>query len=840
MMKHITIKKCISFLLSIFLFLSVFMLPASASDTDIAESDTYVLNRDGNGEQLFLYQSPCMIGYDINNKYGGNGVPIQAFIFTMYNSVTNEHFPTYCSDINITAVQGTDYRRLNLEDSPFSGSAAGQVRAILQNGFYIIPIDGESSDAHEARVKAKVAELAEAANVENLTVGEAIAATQTAIWQVVHGSALSFPKFCRYVFNPTNTKYASLCSYSELRYKDNALINNTIKAVYDYLINLEPVAATGKTVSPASFVDLNDPVLTKNDDGTYDVSVKVTVDVDMVSDDILTLRAKLTEEFYTKTQLSDGEQTLTLTIQNVPAAIARDKVSLSISGYQTAADFFFFDASGERTKSQAMVGYNNSRLPVYAEVVSADERILNIYKSTNVEIDNDSSVNKPLSNITFDIFPVADMDEFLSGDVELPDATEYSYPELPEYSITTDSNGRASFNFLHHGLPDGVYLIVEHSHPSIVKPIEPFYLFVPMTSPDGKELIYDITVKPKNEIKGGVNIEKDVISVGNNEASVDAYEPHTWIIGATVPEDISVGKSFVITDTLDNRLDYLGNMRITIENDDNETFIPVQLISGTDYKLSVTDTDSMSEGKPSDSFRIEFTGTGMNKIATTIGKNNFSSYMLRIYFDAQINANAEMATRIPNQAHLNYVNAAGIEFNKQSDVPFVFTGAINLLKQDATNNSKALAGAVFEIYRHATEEEINSQDTRLTEIPGVSGKMIKMYFFDNSMLQGEKVTSVTSDINGKVAIYGLAYGKYYLLEVQAPAGYNILSEASELIIDDSSHITGNEVIILNRTGTLLPETGGMGTAAFTMIGITLMCISCLILFINRRKLFKIS
>lgn len=833
MKKHISTKKLISFLLSVFLILSLATVPVSAEDIEITESNTYVLNRDGNGEQLFQYQSPCMIGYDIDNQNGGNGIPIQAFIFTMFNSVTNEYFPTYCSDINITAVQGTDYRRLNLEDSPFSGSAAGRVRAILQNGFYIIPIEGESSADHEARVYAKTAELARAAGIENLTVGEAIAATQTALWQVIHGSSLSFPKFCRSVFNPRNTKYGSLCSYNELRTKNIDLINTTIKSVYDYLLSLAPVAATERTVSPASFEDIQDPVLSLNADGTYNISVTTTVNTDMVEGDSLTLKAQLNDSYYAKTQLTGGNQAVTLTISNVPASLASEDVNLSISGYQTASGFFFFDAVGGRTTSQAMVGYNNSRLPVYAEVVAAEERILNIHKSTKATADDGSEVLIPLSNIIFDVFPVATMDEYLYGNVQLPDATEYNYPALAEYTLITDANGQASMNFLHHGLPDGVYLVVERDHPSIVQPIDPFYLFVPTTSPEGDELIYDITVRPKNDIKDDVVIEKDVISVGNDESSQNAYDPHTWIISTTVPEDITAAQSFVITDTLDNRLDYTGNVRVCLEKKDGSV-TPVELTAGTDYKLVVNDVDSLSADKLSDSFRVALTGVGMSKISKSVGANDFTQYMLRVYFDAQINANAEIAAEIPNRAELKYTNAAGIEFNKESDIPYVYTGGINILKADASDESIMLPGAVFEIYRPATEAELAAADNAVTEIPGVAEKVVKVSFFDNDNLQGNKVTSATSDNDGKVSAYGLAYGKYYLVETKAPEGYNLLSEPKEITIDSTSHTEGNEVVILNKTGSLLPETGGIGTTVFTVSGILLMCVAGIILY-KRRK-----
>ncbi len=826
-------KRIMAFILSLLMMMSVITVPSFAQDTEITEADTYVLNRDGNGLPLFFYQSPCMLGYDFNNQLGGNGIPIQAFVFTMYNSISQEHFPTYCVDINVTAVPGADYRRLNLEDSSYSKNAAGKVRAILQEGFYIIPISGESDADHQARVNAKTAALAKAAGVEGLTTGEAIAATQAAIWRVIHGPELSFPKFCRYVFNPTNTKYASLCSYSELRYKNNALINSTIEAAYNYLISLAPVAPTAKAVSPASFTDLNDPVFTPNNNGTYNVSVTTTVDVEMAAGDALTLKAKIGDNYASQVDLTNGKQVVTLTLKDVPASLISEDVILSISGYQTSAEYFFFDATGDRGSSQSMVGYNNSRLPVYAQVRAEEDRVLNIYKTAKVAVGNDAYVNKPLSNISFDIFPVATREEYMSGAVILPDATEYNHPQYADYTITTDENGEASFSFTHYGLPDGVYLVVEHPHPSIVSPIEPFYLHVPMTDPDTGEELYEITIKPKNDVKGSVYIEKDVTSIGNDQSTVNAYEAHRWIIGSTIPEDIATGKSYVITDTLDNRLDYLGNLIVILEKNGEEA--GVTLTPDDDYILTVTDVDSLLEAKPRDSFKIELTVNGMNKIANAIGNNSFNSYMLRVYFDAQINANAEMGTQIPNSANLQYINAVNFEFIEKSDTPVVYTGGVNLLKVDFKNTNKTLAGATFELYRAATPEELAAGDARLTQIDGVVGKVIKVAFFDNSSLMGEKVTSVVSGEDGKLSIYGLAYGKYFLVETAPPAGYNPLGETYELTINELSHNDENVIVVKNKSGVILPSTGGIGTTVYSVGGISLITVALVLLYIKKRR-----
>lgn len=542
-----TLHKYASLLLAVILLLSVAVIPVAAEEN----VDLYVFLRDGNGQPLYLYQSPCMIGYNLNGANQGLDSPIQAFLYTMYNTKTEEHFPTYCTDINITAVQGAYYRRMNLEYSPFAGSAAGKIRAILQNGFYIIPKDGESDSDHAARVAARTAALGNAAGIADLTTGEAIAATQAAIWRAAHGSALTFPKFCKYVFNPQNTKYGSLCSYSILKDMDNALISNRIEKVYNYLLKLAPVQATSQVVSASSFVKMENLVITDNGDGTCSVSVDVTVDVDMGPEDSLMLYTTLADKPSAEVPLNNGQQTCTLTIPAVPAEDSSSgDIKLFVSGTQTVSGFFYFDAEGGREASQAMVAYDNSQQPIFLELTAAPK-------------------------------------EGTGGDPDIP------------------------------------------------------------------------------------------------------------------------------------------------------------------------------------------------------------------------------------------------------DVPVVSTGDIQLLKVDADQQTP-LAGATFEVYRSATAEELNADGNNLVTIPGLTTKMVKVSFYSNADLTGDPVTSVTTGNDGKAAIYGLPYDTYYLVETEAPAGYNLMAECKELTLDTTSY----KITIENKAGTFLPSTGGIGTTTYTAGGMTLICIACLLLYMSKRKMIE--
>lgn len=104
-------------------------------------------------------------------------------------------------------------------------------------------------------------------------------------------------------------------------------------------------------------------------------------------------------------------------------------------------------------------------------------------------------------------------------------------------------------------------------------------------------------------------------------------------------------------------------------------------------------------------------------------------------------------------------------------------------------------------------------------------------------------TTITTPANGKVDFQGLKNGEYTLTETKAPAGYNKLASAIGVRVDgqndgtdttnatvtitydnnngsDYDQTASNGVIpVHNKSGVTLPGTGGMGTIAFTVIGV---------------------
>ena len=167
------------------------------------------------------------------------------------------------------------------------------------------------------------------------------------------------------------------------------------------------------------------------------------------------------------------------------------------------------------------------------------------------------------------------------------------------------------------------------------------------------------------------------------------------------------------------------------------------LTKDTDYKLNVT---SEGDGKDTE-FNI-----ALNK--TYLAKSDFYasniSYVI-VTYSAVLNKYAVVGTTgNPNEdVELTYGNSSSVA-SVPGNTVYVYTYGVNVMKKN--ENGSALSGAKFSIYKTSANAQ-NNQNA---------------------------IGSGTSDSNGKVTFLNsageevkLQSGTYYIVETQAPSGYNV-------------------------------------------------------------------
>ena len=321
----------------------------------------------------------------------------------------------------------------------------------------------------------------------------------------------------------------------------------------------------------------------------------------------------------------------------------------------------------------------------------------------------------------------------------------------------------------------------------------------------------DLTIAEKNGVpsveKGVSNIQNGTYESTNNASIGDTVYFQTTITAQPGAQN------YVLHDKMTKGL--------TLKNDSIVVKKGESPVATSDYTLK---TSGFIDGC---TFEIVFVQTfcdGLQK-----------DEKITVTYSATLNANAV----IGNDANTN-TNKTLLSYGDSQKTTEVTTNTktfkMDVFKYTENRNDKTkkdgLADAVFTLKKVGKTNTINFVKETPDEINGDIYRVAKT---------GETgtVTTITSPDSGKFTIKGLSAGTYKLEETKQPAGYNKLSGPVTVVIDMDGKVTvgGTEVTqvdVENKTGTVLPSTGGMGTTMIYLIGGVLVLGSGVVLVTKRR------
>lgn len=333
-------------------------------------------------------------------------------------------------------------------------------------------------------------------------------------------------------------------------------------------------------------------------------------------------------------------------------------------------------------------------------------------------------------------------------------------------------------------------------------PTEDGYYYIDSTSSPSKAIIYRVTDNITIQEKNGEPSWGD----GGKTADQPSYQ-----FGETVSYTLSYN----------NALNYSAGEAVTA--------------------YIVEDTLPAGITFNSGSFSVKINGTSVNVAPTVSGQQITASIpwtplavsavpaTIEVQYTATVSGTAAVNTPLENTAKIYPITAGDPDGpdDKPERKNQIITGKIVIDKENAEHTK--LSGAKF---------ILKSSDNKFYKLD--SGVVT---WVDNADDADVKVT-----VNGAAEFTGLKAGAYTLVETEAPAGYTLPANpntAVTLTATTTTDTNGNTIItttsvmsstqtILNTKADAMPETGGIGTAIFYILGGALFAGALIVLIAKKR------
>lgn len=386
------------------------------------------------------------------------------------------------------------------------------------------------------------------------------------------------------------------------------------------------------------------------------------------------------------------------------------------------------------------------------------------------------------------------------------------------------------------------------------------------------QVLGNVTMEPKDS--DIPTVEKKVVERGkyNQDGGYGMYynDVADWNIGDRVPfkligsiPDMTAYETYeyTFTDTISAGLTLdMESFDVYVAQDKNQD--PVALgwteIPAANYTLTQTENG----------FTLTIEDLKNFPYVTEEGRN----YIL-VFYDAILNENADIGLDgNPNSVYLEFSNNPNGEGlgRTNEDTVIVFTYELDGTKVDGENH-ETLQDAEFVLLNSARTTAAAIVDGKVSgwvqvHSEAAAGDITRPESYEEWVERyGESNVIITSGTDGVFNISGLDDGTYYLREIKAPDGYNLLEDDLKIVItatttngqtwngaaataltaltisvDDAAAENGEPntgavaITVENNGGSTLPETGGIGTTIFYVAGALLVLCAGVLLFVRLR------
>lgn len=290
-------------------------------------------------------------------------------------------------------------------------------------------------------------------------------------------------------------------------------------------------------------------------------------------------------------------------------------------------------------------------------------------------------------------------------------------------------------------------------------------------------------------------------------------------IGQVITFDATItvhpgAENYVFHDKMSAGLEFVGVTSITHQTSASAHATGTSHPLDTDcYTINTNPTDDCS-------FEITFTDAFYSKVST--GDKIVILYTGKVTKEAIVGGQGNT-----NELWISYGNNS----ETKHDTTTTYVYGFDLAK--TTLDGQILNGATFELYREY--KDVEKDGAVVKELAD------KLYFVQSgTVTMNSQAVPVyrlaTAETDGAVSEFtvgmarfeGLDCDTYWLYEKEAPENYNKLAAPQSFYVDPDGNmylefrnnkpVTNSGIQVVNKAGSLLPETGGLGTLLFTLVG----------------------